>query len=208
MATDVPMQYLQKAVNVLVGTRGLGHAARMREGYLPYSNELDFRAVDEATGIAKVTWASEQAPYAEMQVVPGSAATGTLIVFVHVAPPALALYIAEHALLQATGQTWATATGALPALVKRSIMQTVDAGAPWAALLTRLHAAQGTLYSTISLIEGDATVAAGAEVVNESIQQIVPADLQTRLLDSLRTQIGVLDHLIRALETGDYLAGG
>jgi hypothetical protein len=207
MATDVPMQYLQKAVNVMVGTRGLGSAARTREGYLPYSTELDFRGVDEATGNSKVAWASDQAPYAEIRVVPGSAATGTLTVFIHVAQSRLALYIVEHALLLALGQTWATATGRLPALIKRLILQTVDSGASWATLLTRLHAAQGTLYSTISLIEGDISVAAGGEVVSEAVQQVVPEDVQALLIDRLRAQIVALDLVIKALESGDYLAG-
>ena len=207
MATDVPMQYLQKAINVMVSTRGLGSAARTREGYLPYSTELDFRGVDEATGNGKVAWASDQAPYAEIRVVPGSAATGTLTVFIHVAPSRLALFIVEHALLLAQGQTWATATGRLPALIKRSIEQILGAGMPWATLLTRLHAAQGTLYSAISLLEGDATVAAGGDVVIEAVQQVVPAAVQTLLIDRLRAQIAALDLVIRALETGDYLSG-
>jgi hypothetical protein len=205
MTKDTPTRKLQEVINLLVGTRGLGRAARIRLGYEPYASELDFRNVDEATGVAKVAWASEQAPYADMHVLPGSAATGTLTVYVHVDTTRLALYLTEHVLIQATGQTWATATGALPALAKRIINET--AGAPWTTLLTRMQAAQASLYGTISLLEGDASQSPAAGVLIECLQQAVTAEAQVALLTGLRGQANILTLIGKALETGEYLAG-
>jgi hypothetical protein len=127
---------------------------------------------------------------------------------VHVDPNILALYLAEHALLQATGQTWETATGSLPALLKRTISETVGAGAAWTTLVTRLQAAPAMLYAALSLLDGDASVGAAAGILSEAIDVAVPADAQAALRDTLRAHISTLALVLHALETGDYLIAG
>jgi len=96
MQSDTSNLYLDKVTRLLTSARGIGRAGRVREGYAPYSVELDFRDVDEATARARVAWLLGQAPYAQIEIVPASAATGTLTVFARVDPTKLATYLSEH----------------------------------------------------------------------------------------------------------------
>ena len=145
MATDAPMLYLSRIVRLLTSGRGVGRAERVRDGYAPYSSELDFRDVDEATARSRIAWAQDQAPYADIELAPDSAAAGLLTIFVRVDLRKLALYLAERALMQETGQTWETASGPAPQLVRQAIESTVGAGQPWQAALDELARQIGTL---------------------------------------------------------------
>lgn len=145
MATDTPTLYLNRAVRLLTGTRGLGGPERVREGYTPYSYELDFSTVDENTARNRIAWALDQAPYAQIELVPASAASGLLTVFVRVELRTLAMYLAERSLMQETGQTWQTASGPLPDLARQAIERTVGAGEDWQALLDEMAGQISTL---------------------------------------------------------------
>jgi hypothetical protein len=145
MASDTPMLYLSKVVRLLTSVRGVGRAERVREGYAPYSYDLEFRDIDEQTALGKIAWTLDQAPYAEIALVPGSAAAGLLTIFVRVDLHKLALYLAERSLMQETGQTWQTASGPLPELVRQAIDGTVGAGQPWQALLDEMTRQTKTL---------------------------------------------------------------
>jgi hypothetical protein len=153
MASDTPALYLAKVVKLLTGRRGMGRAERVREGYAPYSYDLDFRGADEATALGKIAWARDQAPYAQIELVPDSAATGMLTIFAGVDVQKLALYLAERSLMQETGQTWETATGQLPLLVKQAIAGTVGDGKDWPALLADLQRQSGTLEAIRHALE-------------------------------------------------------
>ena len=203
MATNAPNLYLDKVIKLLTSTRGLGRATRIREGGEAYSTELDFQHVDEATATSKLAWASTQAPYAEMNLIPATTTTRVLTVFVRVDPTRLALYLAEQVWRESTGQTWETATGALPAFIKQAINET--AGASWERMLNRLHVGMATLCAALNIIAGDADIVLAAEVVHEAIEATVVSEEQAQLAAALRKQVELLHRMIIILETSDSL---
>jgi hypothetical protein len=205
VATDTPNLYLDKLIRLLTSARGVGRADRVREGYAPYSRELDFRDVDEATATARVAWARDQAPYAQIEVVPASGAAGLLTVFARVDLEKLALYLVERVLLQETGQTWQTTTGALPAIVRTQIITSFGAGASWQTLLDRIRTGIAWLTLSASII-GDANpTMPWLLLVHDALARTIPADAQAALLADLAQQRSLLEKMLRALETGEYL---
>ncbi len=200
-----PNRYLSKVVKLLTGARGLGHADRVREGYLPYSNELDFRDVDESTARAKIAWAADQAPYAQIELTPSSGAMGLLTVFAWVDLVKLAMYLCEHVLMQETGQTWETATGQVPATLRRIIHETVGSGKDWQELLDGCDVASGWLVAAASIVAGDGDLMPGLDVAHDAITRIVPAAAYEALLADLKQQIALLAAVRLAIESGEYL---
>jgi hypothetical protein len=173
---DTPELFLQRAITLLTGTRGLGNADRVREGNEPYSSELDFRGVDEATAQGKIAWASDQAPWAQFEIVPAPTATGTLTVFVAVELQKLASYLVERVLQEEKNQTWQTATGALPELARKDIDETVGGGETWQSLVSRLK-------------------------LNEAALDV----FWSTLMADLQAQQSMLHKIVQAVETGEYL---
>ncbi len=142
---DVPSIYLQKLVRLITGTRAMGRAVRTRDGYLPYSAELDFATQDIEATRSVIEWVKEQAPYGDVQLVEASAGAGLLTIFARVDVPQLARYLAGRALLSATGELWEPAKQPLAAFVEKVIEQTVGAGGSWPDLSARLAADMVTL---------------------------------------------------------------
>jgi len=205
MLSDTPNLYRSRVAGLLTGARGVGRADRVRDGYTAYSIELGFRDVDEATAKAKIAWALDQAPYAEIQLLPESTTTGLLTVFARVDLLKLALFLSEHVLLQATGQTWASATGAAPALIKKAINETVGTGAAWASLVGRLRYELASLAHFLRTVEADALAGPLPSLVVEAVQQSGLSDGWATFVDKLRQQERLLGTTARAIETGEYL---
>ncbi len=203
---DTPGLYLNNTVNLLTSTRGLGSADRIREGYKPYSTELDFHGIDEATAQAKIAWASDQAPWAQFEIVPASTVTGGLTIFLAVDVQKLALYLVERVLLQEKGQTWQTATGALPDLARNSISETVGARGAWQSLVSRLKLDDAALTNFLCTIEADSMAGPVVAVIQETISQTVgPTPGWSSLVADLQGQESVLHKIVQAIETGEYL---
>jgi hypothetical protein len=203
MAVDVPNAYLERIIKLLTGARGLGSAVQIREGFQPYSREIDFRTTDVGQAQGVVTWASNQAPYADVQLVPQS--TTGVTVYAHVVPDRLAHYLAERAYLQVTGQSFLTAPGALPTLVERVVAETIAVNGSWASIVSRLHVEQATLTLFLRLLEADAQAGGIAAVIQEAIAALGLGDCRDRLVERLQAMLGALQRMTLAVETGEYL---
>ncbi len=203
---DTPGLYLDNTIRLLTSTRGLGSADRVREGYKPYSTEMDFHGIDEATAQGKIAWASDQAPWAQFEIVPASTATGGLTIFLAVDLQKLALYLVERVLLQEKGQTWQTATGALPNLAHKAIDETVGAGGAWQSLVSRLKLNEAALAGFLRTIEADGLAGPVVAVIQETISQTVGATPGwSSFVADLQGQESVLHKIVQAIETGAYL---
>jgi len=197
--------YLEKVVGLLTAARALGPAAHIRDGFAPLSKELDFLTTDMATVNAVVSRARDQAPYANIQVVPDSGRGGVVTVFVQTDLLKLANFLTEHVLMQGIGRTWATASGALPTLIRRSIDETVGAGEAWDSLINRLHAQSASLIEYLQALESGQPGPVAA-VVREAAQETVGQEASwSAFVHRLRSQVDMLGLIIRAVETGQYL---
>jgi hypothetical protein len=147
MPLDTPTARLSSVVTLLTGRRALGPAARTREGSAPYSMELDFQTADQRAVRQAIAWASDQAPYAKIELV--SSSVGALVtIFVQIDVCRLAVFLAGQAYLQSTGELWDPKNDPLPALVQHVIDETVGSAESWAELQSQL-AAVGQSFAMI-----------------------------------------------------------
>jgi hypothetical protein len=206
MSPNTPTQYLDKVTRLLTGTRALGSAMSSRSGYLPYSVELDFRTTDISAAQAVVEWAKEQAPYAEIRLVNPVAAAGNVTVFAHIELAALARYLAGQSFLHTIGQTWETASGAVPDLVRKAIDQTVGAGSDWQSLLDALGLEKNRLGVLTQTLAADALAGPLAAIVQEAARDTVAPTAQWMAFqDALRSRKHILDAVIQTFDSGEYL---
>lgn len=206
MPVDVPAEYLRRGVDVLTKPRGLGGFDNMRDGSSPYSVELTYRALNVPDLETRLEWTRNQAPYAH--IARAAETANEVIVFVQVMPEALARYLAERALLQATGETFSTAQGATAKLAQAVIAETVGAGAAWDSMLARLRAETALLNLALHLIQAKAGAGGVGGIVQEALAAAVAPEARARLVETLAGEVDVLGRMLHALETGEYLSRG